>query len=67
MMLSIPGRSTAMMPLRLSSVLFTFSMLAFACPLLAAQLTPGLSAEQGRAGCVRASGTVRRRRSIRQR
>ena len=46
-MFSIPGRSTAMMPLRLSSVLFTFSMLAFACPLLAAQLTLGLSAEQG--------------------
>ena len=35
-----------MMPLRLRSVLFAFSMLAFACPLLAAELTPDLSAEQ---------------------
>ncbi len=35
-----------MMPLRLRSVLLSFSMLAFACPLLAAELTPDLSAEQ---------------------
>ena len=35
-----------MMPLRLRSVLLAFSMLAFACPLLAGELTPDLSAEQ---------------------
>jgi hypothetical protein len=35
-----------MMPLRLRSVLLSLSMLAFACPLLAAELTPDLSAEQ---------------------
>lgn len=35
-----------MMPLRLRSVLLAFSILAFACPLLAAELTPDLSAEQ---------------------
>lgn len=35
-----------MMPLRLRSVLLAFSMLTFACPLLAAELTPDLSAEQ---------------------
>lgn len=35
-----------MMPLRFRAAFLTFWMLAFACPLLAAELTPDLSAEQ---------------------
>jgi hypothetical protein len=45
MMLSVPGRSTAMPSLRLRCALVSFSMLAFTAPLWAAELTLDLSAE----------------------